>query len=88
MTDAKRIIKALRCSAADQPDCDRYECPYFFRVPEDQQREFFKLSIVRTEELPDEYWDDCDADRILTDAADLIKQLTGVNEIVKEDAAL
>lgn len=62
--------------------------PLLFRVPEEQQREFCKRARVRPEKVHDEFWDECDADRILTDAADMIEELTGVDEIVKEDAAL
>lgn len=81
MESAKDIVEALRCTSSTDSACKKWDCPYYSRVPKEQQREFFRNSKVNPKKISDEFWDDCDVDRISADAADLIEELAGMKEL-------
>lgn len=80
MATAKEIVEALRCSSSTDAACKKRGCPYYSRVPRDQQKKFFEHSKVNPKKISDEFWDDCDVDRISMDAAELIEELAGILE--------
>lgn len=80
MATAKEIVEALRCSSSTDAACKKRGCPYYSQASRDQQKEFFEHSKVNPKKIPDDFWDECDVDRISMDAAELIEELTGMKE--------
>lgn len=63
---AEEIVKALRCTSTvhdHEANCEK--CPYFHKEKPE----------VGCEDLPDEFWCQCDCDKIAQDAADLIEEM-------------
>lgn len=83
MESAKDIVEALRCSSSTDAACKKADCPYYSRVPKEQRREFCRSAKVNPKKISDEFWDDCDCERIAMDAAELIEELAGMKELVR-----
>lgn len=77
---AKEIVEALRCSSSTDAACKKADCPYYSRVPKEQRREFCRSAKVNPKKISDEFWDDCDCERIAMDAAEMIEELAGILE--------
>lgn len=76
MASVDEIVLALRCTASAESVCRKWECPYYSRMSKQQQREYCRKVRLNPDKVTDEFWDDCDADQICLDAADLIEGLT------------
>lgn len=75
MLNGREIAAALRCSSAEHVSCKGHECPYHSRPSEEEKEEFAKKNGTDISELPEDFFDSCDVDRIALDAAELIEQL-------------
>ena len=75
MISKNTLIKALRCSAMSYADKKEscLECPY--RLLEEVKEDF---PIPRDVEIDGKkYWEACDVDRIVLDAANMLEKLKG-----------
>lgn len=64
---AEEIIKALRCSSTVRDhEVDCAKCAYYVK----------QKPVAGYENLPEEFWCQCDCDKIALDAADLIEEMT------------
>lgn len=71
MNDYKKLIAALRCSASvSNGRCDE-NCPY--RTLEEMKPDFPIKADVTINGIG--YWESCDCDRMILDAADAVEQL-------------
>lgn len=76
MASNEEIVFALRCTASVGSVCRKGDCPYYSRMSLQKQREYCRKVKLNSDKVTDEFWDDCDADQICLDAADLIEGLT------------
>lgn len=76
MASNEEIVFALRCTASAESVCRKWDCPYYSRISPQKQREYCRKVRLNPDKVKDEFWDDCDADQICLDAADLIEGLT------------
>lgn len=76
MASNEEIVLALRCTASAESVCRKGDCPYYSRMSPQKQREYCRKVRLNPDKVKDEFWDDCDADQICLDAADLIEGLT------------
>ena len=53
------------------------------RYPRSSAGNFSKSAKVNPKKISDEFWDDCDCERIDMDAAELIEELAGIKELVQ-----
>ena len=73
MSDIDTLIKALRCSSMPYSDktMDCADCPYRLLSEVDE-----KLPIPYDVEIDGkQYYESCDCDRMVVDAADMLEQL-------------
>lgn len=71
MKTIEEIIKALRCTSMPRPECDCPNCPY---------RELNEVNDdipIKGDVIIDgkKYWEDCDIDKIVIDAANLLEKI-------------
>lgn len=81
MTDYKELITALKCSTkVREGKCDE-NCPY--RTLEEVKLDFPLPADVTINGIG--YWESCDCDRMVLDAADAIEQLVKERDAAIED---
>lgn len=80
--NATDIIKALRCSTAVVPNRECGKCAYYYRdEPSPEMMEKYG-------DVPDDFWEGCDSDRIMLDAADMIERQERAIERLKKEAGI
>lgn len=80
--NATDIIKALRCSATALGTGDCEKCAYYYRdEPSPEIAEEYG-------DVPDNFWESCDCDRVARDAADLIERQERAIERLKKEAGI
>lgn len=76
MTDkAKILMEALRCSASAEAACKKEACPYYSQVSAVAREEFCKETKLDMQQVPEDFWCYCDAERIAMEAASMIEEL-------------
>ena len=75
MTEYEEIVKALRCSASPKhSDCSNCKYRYLEEVSD-------KIPCSPDCEIDGvQYWESCDCDRMVLDAADVIDRLSKLKE--------
>lgn len=74
------VIHALRCSSSEKAVCRGDSCPYFYKEAKETEEAvaaFLEKHGYTRDQLPVDFFDGCDVDRIARDAADRLEEYHG-----------